>query len=55
VEADVEDLAAVGEAISEDPTVDPMAVGETTAVQAWRWSWSRRASGGEMIVGRVRV
>jgi hypothetical protein len=44
VEADVEDLAAVGEAISEDPTV-----------QAWRWSWSRRASGGEMIVGRVRV
>jgi hypothetical protein len=35
--------------------VDPSMVGEAAAVQAWRWSRSGRAGGGEMIVTRVRV
>jgi hypothetical protein len=42
-------------AVDEDPTMDPKAVSEATVVQAWRRSRSGCASGGEMIVARVRV
>jgi hypothetical protein len=46
---------AVDEAIGEALMVDPMAVGEVTAVQVWRRSRSGRTGGGEIIVARVRV
>jgi hypothetical protein len=48
------DPVAVGEAVSKDLAVDPMAVSEAKAAQAWRRSRSRRASVRE-IVARVRV
>jgi hypothetical protein len=54
-EAPMADPATVGEAVGEDPAVDPTAIGEAMVVQAWRRSRSRCASGGEMIVARVRV
>jgi hypothetical protein len=46
---------AVGEAVSEAPVVDPTVVGDAMAVQAWRRLRSGHASGGEIIVARVRV
>jgi hypothetical protein len=48
------DLMAVGEAPVMDPTVVEKAVGEATAVHAWRRSRSGRVSGEEMIVAKVR-
>jgi hypothetical protein len=49
------DPVVVGEAVSGVPVMDPTTVGEATVVQAWRWSRSGHAGGGEMIVARVRV
>jgi hypothetical protein len=49
------DPAAVGEVVSEVLVMDSTTVGEATVVQAWRRSRSRCASGGKMIVARVRV
>jgi hypothetical protein len=46
---------AIGEAVGEALTVDPMTVGEATTVQAWRRSRSERTGGREMIVAKVRV
>jgi hypothetical protein len=42
-------------AVGKDPTVDPTAVSEAMAVLAWRRPRRGHASGGEMIVARVRV
>jgi hypothetical protein len=41
--------------VSEALAVDPTAISEATAVQAWRRLRSGRTGGREMVVARVRV